>query len=413
MKKYDSYKDSGIEWIGVIPSHWKIMPLKYCFNIVSGATPKTERNEFWDGEIIWITPADYKTEDHYIENGNRNITFQGLNSCGAEIVPKGSLIFSKRAPIGTISIANTDLCTNQGCLSCVPKDENESNFFYYLLTQPIKELEILGSGATFLEISTTNFSNFDIPVPPLSEQKEIADYLDRKCSEIDAAVAKVDKELELLDELKQSEISKAVTKGLNPNVSFKPSGIYWIGEIPSHWNISRMRYLCNIITGDKDTINKVDDGLYPFYVRSPQIEKINSYTFDGEAVLMAGDGVGAGKVIHYVNGKFDFHQRVYNFHNFKNIKGRFLFYYIQSLFKFKIEEGGAKNTVDSVRQPWLKDFPICLPSLKEQEGILCWLDRKCGEIDSLKEKLKQKKEKLQELRQSLISQVVTGKRKVI
>lgn len=243
MKKYDSYKNSGIDWIGQIPSHWKIMPLKYCFNIVSGATPKTEKKEFWDGEIIWITPADYKTEDHYIENGNRNITLQGLNSCGTEIVPKGSLIFSKRAPIGTISIANTNLCTNQGCLSCVPKDENESNFFYYLLTQTIKELEILGSGATFLEISTTNFSNFDIPVPPPSEQKEIADYLDMKCGDIDVAIAKVNKELELLDELKQSEISKAVTKGINPNVSFKPSGIDWIVEIPSHWKITQIKRL--------------------------------------------------------------------------------------------------------------------------------------------------------------------------
>ena len=189
--------------------------------------------------------------------------------------------------------------------------------------------------------------------------------------------------------------------------SYKSSGIDWIGEIPSHWELLRMRFLCDMITGDKDTVNKVDDGNYPFYVRSPQIERINSYSFDGEAVLMAGDGVGAGKVVHYTNGKFDFHQRVYNFHNFKGIKGILLYYYLKTLFKYKIEEGGAKNTVDSVRQPWLKDFPICVPPLAEQEAIAAWLDEKCGEIDAAIAKVDRELELIDELKQSEISRVVT------
>lgn len=189
--------------------------------------------------------------------------------------------------------------------------------------------------------------------------------------------------------------------------SYKSSDIDWIGEIPSHWELLRMRFLCDMITGDKDTVNKVDDGNYPFYVRSPQIERINSYSFDGEAVLMAGDGVGAGKVVHYANGKFDFHQRVYNFHNFKDIKGILLYYYLKTLFKYKIEEGGAKNTVDSVRQPWLKDFPICVPPLAEQEAIAAWLDEKCGEIDAAIAKVDRELELIDELKQSEISRVVT------
>ena len=189
--------------------------------------------------------------------------------------------------------------------------------------------------------------------------------------------------------------------------SYKPAGIEWIGEIPSHWNVVRMRYLCDMITGDKDTVNRVDDGIYPFYVRSPHIERINSYTFDGEAVLMAGDGVGAGKVLHYANGKFDFHQRVYNFHNFRQIKGVLLYQYLKSLFKYKIEEGGAKNTVDSVRQPWLKDFPVCVPPLAEQEAIAAWLDEKCGEIDAAIAKVDREIELIDELKQSEISRVVT------
>ena len=101
--------------------------------------------------------------------------------------------------------------------------------------------------------------------------------------------------------------------------SMKDSGIEWIGEIPFKWDLVKLKYLCNINTGNKDTINREADGKYPFYVRSPHIERINSYSFNGEAILTAGDGVGVGKVFHYVNGKFDYHQRVYNLHNFKNI----------------------------------------------------------------------------------------------
>lgn len=160
-----SLRPSGIDWIGNIPSHWEIAPVKYSFNLFAGATPKTEKAIYWDGEIIWITPADYKTDDHYISKGRKNITKEGLASCATEIVPINSLIFSKRAPIGTVSLAKTPLCTNQGCISCVPKSATNSNFFYYSCRIATKEFEMLGSGATFLEISSSNFANFKMPLP--------------------------------------------------------------------------------------------------------------------------------------------------------------------------------------------------------------------------------------------------------
>ena len=168
-----------------------------------------------------------------------------------------------------------------------------------------------------------------------------------------------------------------------------------------------MRFLCSFKTGDKDTINKEDDGKYPFYVRSPKIERINTFTYDGEAVLMAGDGVGAGKVIHYVNGKFDYHQRVYNFHKIKKVQPYLLYLFLQSFFSYKIEEGGAKNTVDSVRLPMIKDFPIVIPTSIEQEQIVKYLDWKCGEIDRIVEVRERQIKLLGELRTSVISRAVT------
>ena len=188
---------------------------------------------------------------------------------------------------------------------------------------------------------------------------------------------------------------------------YKASGIDWLGEIPSHWDIISLKYLCDICTGNKDTINRVDDGLYPFFVRSPKVERINSYSYDGEAILMAGDGVGAGKVFHYINGKFDYHQRVYNFHNFDKVSGKFLFYYLQSNSKYVIEEGAAKSTVDSVRLPWLKSFPIALPDIDTQKKIVSFLDKKSPQIDALVAGKQAQVEDLRKYRTSLITEAVT------
>ena len=188
---------------------------------------------------------------------------------------------------------------------------------------------------------------------------------------------------------------------------YKDSGVKWIGEIPGHWKICRTRYLCNINTGDKDTVMKEDNGKYPFYVRSPKIERINTFSYDGEAILMAGDGVGAGKVFHYANGKFDYHQRVYNMHNICGVSGKFMFYFIRDQFHYAMEEKNAKSTVDSVRLPWLKAFPIAIPAQEEQEAIVTYLDTKAAKIDEYISIAEKKIAALEELKQTIIAEAVT------
>lgn len=193
----------------------------------------------------------------------------------------------------------------------------------------------------------------------------------------------------------------------------KDSGIDWIGEIPKTWGKRRLRYLATIKTGCNDTIDAVADGRYPFYVRSPKIERINNYTYDGEAVLMAGDGVGAGKVFHYVNDKFACHQRVYNLHQLKDVNGKFLYYYLKENFSKEVEKGTAKSTVDSIRLPMIKDFTILLPPLHEQQAIATYLDEKCAVIDQTIEQKELLIKQLEEYKQSLIYECVTGKRRVL
>ena len=204
-------KDSGIEWIGEIPEHWNVIKIKNTFKIVSGATPKTDNMTYWDGEITWITPADYKTEDRIIKSGKRNITLAGLNSCGTSIVPENSIIFSKRAPIGLVAINIIPLCTNQGCISCIPKSFVSSKYFYYLMSILTEWFELFGSGTTFKELSANNFANFSLSQPPLAEQQSIANYLDQKCSEIDELISIKQQKIEKLKDYKKSLIFECVT----------------------------------------------------------------------------------------------------------------------------------------------------------------------------------------------------------
>ena len=187
----------------------------------------------------------------------------------------------------------------------------------------------------------------------------------------------------------------------------KDSGIEWIGNIPDSWSVCRLRFLCDIATGNQDTQDNDPDGIYPFYVRSPIIEHSNSYTFEGEAILMAGDGVGAGKVFHYVDGKYGCHQRVYSIQHIKGISRRLLYYYLQNRFYVSIETANSKSTVDSVRLNMLQDFPVLVPETKEQCKIVSFLDTECDRIDSVIEQTRASIEEYKKLKQAVITQAVT------
>lgn len=187
----------------------------------------------------------------------------------------------------------------------------------------------------------------------------------------------------------------------------KDSGIEWIGEMPRTWNLRRLRFLCEITTGNMDTQDNNPEGQYPFYVRSPIIERSDKYTFDNEAILMAGDGVGAGKVFHYIKGKYGCHQRVYSMSAFKDIIAKYLYYYMSENFYKKIEESNAKSTVDSVRLPMLKDFYVAFPDLKYQYRIVDYLDKKCSKVDTVIEKQQEIIENLKEYKLSVITERVT------
>ena len=187
----------------------------------------------------------------------------------------------------------------------------------------------------------------------------------------------------------------------------KDSGIEWIGMIPEGWDRIRLRYLCTIETGNMDTQDADSEGIYPFYVRSPNIEKSSKYTFQGEGIIVAGDGVGAGRVFHHAFGEYGVHQRCYKLSNFNGINPDFLFYYISNMFPNIMDYGSAQSTVPSIRLFMLQDFPVYIPLRTTQPRIVAYLDAKCAEIDALIAAKEKSNALLKEYRQSIIFEAVT------
>lgn len=203
-----SLKDSGIEWIGMIPEHWELKRVKDLCNVICGATPKdTPAN--WDGDIIWISPADM-VDFGEIEKGARTITEIGYKSCGTTLVPKGSIVMSTRAPIGKANIALNDLCTNQGC-KCLTSSCLCMNYMLYLIWVNKEHFQALGRGTTFIELSTKDLSLYQFALPTFSEQQAIANYLDEKCAKIDAAVENIGKQIDASKRLKRAIINEAIS----------------------------------------------------------------------------------------------------------------------------------------------------------------------------------------------------------
>ena len=247
------------------------------------------------------------------------------------------------------------------------------------------------------------------PCPPPAEQVAIVRFLEWANGRLERTIRAKRKVIALLGEQKQAIIHRAVTRGFDDSVHLKPSGVSWLGDIPEHWQTIRTKLLARIKTGGRDTVDRVDSGPYPFFVRSQSVERIDTYSFDGEAVLTAGDGAGVAKVFHYVDGKFDYHQRVYKFSNFRWVSGQFFFYYLKSTLRFEALDASAKSTVDSLRLPLLQNFPTVVPPIAEQRTILAAIETKTAGLDVAIFRLEREIELLREYRTRLVADVVAGK----
>ena len=431
-------KDSGIEWIGEIPEGWEIRKIKNNFMIYAGATPKSEKAEYWDGGVPWITPADFKTTDKYASYGRKSLTALGYDSCGTTLVPAGSIIFSKRAPVGSVVIAKNALCTNQGCLACIPNDVVNSTYFYYCMSIFTEQFELVSSGTTFKEIAASTFANFLLPYPPLSQQNKIVDFLDKESSHVDSMLTKTRSSIEEYKKLKQAVITQAVTKGVRGKREMKDSWVEWIGETPKEWRKTQLRHCATIKSGitlgksySKDTVLIERPYLRVANVQGGYVDLNDLATIEvtpdedlkyrlhsGDVLMTEGgdrDKLGRGCVWH---GEVEpcLHQNhVFAVQTNETILlPGFLEYLTASdVGRSYFDVTAIKTTnLACTSSSKVLAFTIPLPSIEEQIGIVDFIKKRSLELNKLMMKKELLVQELESYKKSLIYEVVTGKREV-
>ncbi|MDE5663310.1 MAG: restriction endonuclease subunit S [Muribaculaceae bacterium] len=435
-QQYDSYKPSGIDWIGDIPSHWKAMPLKRQGTMNTGLTfTKADLVECGDAVVSYGQIHSSKNDQVNLTEDLVRYIPKSISNVSA-LVPQGSFIFADTSEdlegCGNAAYNNSDRVLYAGYHTIILRRKNiGGKYLAYLFQTDTWRSQIRSrvSGVKVYSVTQAILATTSIILPPLAEQEAIAAWLDEKCQEIDAAIAKVDREIELIDELKQSEISRVVTRGLNPDAPLRPSGIDWIGDIPSHWKCIKIKHLSPVLRGASP--RPIDDPKYfdengEFsWVRIADVTASERYLeitsqrlstlgaslsvkrYPGDLFLSIAGTVGKPIITRI---KCCIHDGFVWFPLLK-INPEYLYYVFMTgqpyrgLGKFGTQLNLNTDTVGNIFIP--------LPPSSEIELIVRFLDKKCAEIDELKAKLTKKRETLTELRQSIISEVVTGKRKVI
>lgn len=444
---YPRYKPSGVDWVGDVPEHWMTVPLRRSFRVVNGGTPSSADERLWDGVVNWLTPEDLGANfAKVIHDGRRSLSREGLEGCGAEFFPAGSLIVSTRAPIGHVAIAGTDSCTNQGCRALVGSSRTScSDYFYYVLVASKPVLQASGKGTTFLELSTSALASHGVPAPPINEQGAIADFLDRETARIDDLVAKKRALIAKLNEKRSALIARVVTRGLppeaaravglDPHPKLKPSGVEWLGDVPAHWSIARLRHL--IEGGTQNGVYKAasdfaESGVPMVQMREAFAEPVLQATAQ-DRVLMSraerkawalrqGDLLfGRRSLVFEGSGKCVLVGQLPETHVFESSlirvrpdksrsEPRFLHYFLGSTYaRAQVLSVTKQVTISGVDSAQVKSLVLSVPPLVEQRAIIGHLDRETAKIDQVVAKVEEAIQALHVYRIAIIMAAVTGK----
>ncbi len=308
---------------------------------------------------------------------------------------KGDILMTRIGDIGTPKYINWDVNASFYVSLALIKQSEKINpeYLSHFITSEYSKRELHKKTihvAFPKKINLGEIGECLVRLPVQSEQTKIANFL----TAIDEKITQLTQKHDLLTQYKKGVMQQIFSQELR----FKDDD----GKNFPEWQKKTIDAVADVTTGDKDTQNKIDNGNYPFFVRSQTVERINSYSIDGEAVLTSGDGVGVGKNYHYINGKFDFHQRVYCLYNFKSdINGKFVFHYFSEHFNKRVMQLSAKNSVDSVRRSMITDMPINVPSYAEQTKIANFLTALDEKITVTKSKL----EAVKQYKQGLLQQI--------
>lgn len=423
-------KDSGVEWIGEIPDKWQTRKLFYLLSLIgSGTTPKGD--EYYTGiGIPWLNTGDLN--DGYIYSTDKYVSENALNDYSAlQVYKPGSIVIAMYgATIGKLGLTEIEITTNQACCVMNTTKEMDRKILFYILMTAKDYFIFLSYGAGQPNISQKTIKHLKIPFANICEQKKIANYLDTKCSKIDEIIEKQQAIIEKLKEYKLSVIIETVTKGLNPNVEMKDSGVEWIGQMPTSWDCTTVGMIATVVRGASP--RPAGDPLYfngndvPWITVAEVTKGDGKYvdgtetflTFEGakqsriveEGTLLlsnSGATLGVPKITRIRGCINDGSVAFYNL----SINQEFLLY----LFKGRTFE--LRKQMQGYGQPNLnttivKGIEVPLPTELEQKTIVDFLDQKCTAIEKTIEDREKAIEKLREYKKSLIYEVVTGKKEV-
>ena len=417
---------------------WSTKRIKDLFDTYTGATPSSKVSSYWDGDIVWVTPADM-TDFGEISSGETNITWAGYNSCSTNLVPKGSIVLSSRAPIGKVNIAARSLCTNQGCKSLVPKNVNAKFVAYYLYNSS-KELDTLGQGTTFKELPLKRIVSFPVFLPSMYEQERIVTYLDEKSVLIEDRIQQLEVQAEHYSSLKVSLINEVTTRGLRPHLECKDSEIDWIGSIPKEWKRLRLKdvaYLYSGLTGKSgDDFRCEDDTLTKPFIPFTNVLNNNYIDFNQFNRVVMKDGEPQNQVkkndLIFLMSSEDYESiaksavvigdpgEVY-LNSFcrglrftsKDVYAPFVNYQLNSeKYRDALRFEARGFTRINIKIDRIASQFITLPPYEEQVEIATYLDDKCSEIDSNIKNINDQIDALKALKKALINEIITGKRAV-
>jgi len=411
-------KDSGVEWLGEIPVGWEVIKLKFEDSTNMGQSPDSENCNMNEIGLPFLQGN--------AEFGDFHPTPKLWCTKPKKIGKKGDILLSIRAPVGELNIADRVFGIGRGLVAITPKKSNIS-FKLYQLKASTVFLKSLSTGSTFDAVSGGDINNLFLPIPPLSEQTAIATFLDQKTAQIDQAIALKQKQIELFKERKQLVIQRAVTKGLDPHAPMRDSGVEWIGEIPDHWELRRLKY---VLDERNERSKKGEEPLFMvsqihgLVVRSEYHAKaeVAQSTIDNKIVhkndlvfnkLKAHLGVFFKSNIEF-NGIVSPDYAVYKPKAFiDDLKYlEYLFRHPAYIEQFIIKATGIVEGLIRLYTTALFEIPIPIPSLIEQKNILSFIETQSAKIVKAIDIQQQQINKLKEYKATLINSAVTGKIKV-
>ena len=420
MRRYPEYKESGVEWIGEIPAHFEVKRLKYVVALNMGQSPPSEEyNTDSLGTPFLQGNADF---------GPHHPTPKIYCPTARKHAIPGDILLSVRAPVGAINTADQPYGIGRGLCAIRPRTNHlERRYAKYLLEVVRTELYVVAIGTTYDAVTVNDISNITCVVPPLSEQIQIADFLDRKTGQIDELIRIKERQIELLQEKRTVLINQVVTKGLAPNVEMKPSGVEWIGEIPAHWEVTQIKQIAQFIGGYSEfgSESYTDRGIPIFrigdiaqFIKMEDVKRVpieqvkrlkqNQLCRGDTLIVMIGRRVGES-TYYALDYPSILSAQVAGLRAIK-ADSKFLFYFIHSAsFLNTITPLFFGATRDNISKTALMNVKIPFPPDREQKQIADFLDRKTGQIDELIAIEGRKVELLKEYRQSLIFEAVTGK----